>query len=337
MAQMHTVLMIELSVILVHYRTPDLLANCLKSIYTHAGSLAMEIIVVDNSPEWDDMEQLRDAFKEVNWVRADYNLGFARANNLGLNRASGRYFMLLNPDTEISSNTFSALIQTHREKSKNYNVGLVTCRIHALNDKSLLVGSGRNFPDLTKIIRQHPIWIILFRTNNNKKNYAPESMHYETHEVDFASGAVMLGERVKFVLPDFKLDEDFFLYWEDTEWCYRLQRKGLHHFFCGGTQIQHVNAASASTFSNLAAQLYVSEILYFYKRLSIPQFYIYRLMVKNTLFVNFLLAKNHQEKARISEQRILFSKIIRMVNKSYQRKVSSGNEYLRYDSELLSK
>jgi GT2 family glycosyltransferase len=337
MAQMHTVLMIELSVILVHYRTPDLLANCLKSIYTHAGSLAMEVIVVDNSPEWDEMEQLRGTFKEVNWIRADYNLGFARANNLGLNIATGRYFMLLNPDTEISFNTFSALIQTHREKSANYNVGLVTCRIHASTDQSLLVGSGRIFPDLTRIIRQHPIWKKLFRTTKNNKNYAPQSMHYITHEVDFASGAVVLGQREKFVLPEFKLDEDFFLYWEDTEWCYRLQRKGMHHFFCGETQIQHVNAASTSTFSNLANQLYVSEILYYYKRLSNAQFYIYRLMVKNTLYIDFLLAKNHQEKARISEQRILFSKISRMVNKSYQRKVSSGNEYLCYDSEILSK
>ncbi len=329
--------MIELSVILVHYRTPELLANCLKSIYTHAGSLSLEIIVVDNSPEWDEMEPLRASFKEVNWIRADYNLGFARANNLGLNKATGRYFMLLNPDTEISSNTLSALIQTHIEKSQNYNVGLVTCRIHASNDQSLLIGSGRIFPDLIRIIRQHPLWIKFFRTRKNKKNYAPQSMHYETHEVDFASGAVVLGEREKFVLPELKLDEDFFLYWEDMEWCYRLQRKGMHHFFCGETQIQHVNAASTSTFSNLAAQLYVSEILYYYKRLSIAQFYIYRLIVKNTLWVDLLLAKSPQEKARISERRIIFSKISRMVNKSYQRKVSSRNEYLRYDSEILSK
>ncbi|MFM7682708.1 MAG: glycosyltransferase family 2 protein [Bacteroidota bacterium] len=329
--------MIELSVILVHYRTPELLANGLKSIYTHAGSLSLEIIVVDNSPEWDEMEQLRASFKEVNWIRADYNLGFARANNLGLNKATGRYFLLLNPDTEISSNTLSALIQTHIQKSQHYNVGLVTCRIHASNEQNLLVGSGRIFPDLKRIIRQHPLWIKFFRSSKTKKNYDPQSMHYETHEVDFASGAVVLGERENFVLSELKLDEDFFLYWEDMEWCYRLQRKGMHHFFCGETQIQHINAASTSTFSNLAAQLYVSEILYYYKRLSIAQFYIYRLIVKNTLWVDFLLAKSPQEKARISERRIIFSKISRMVNKSYQRKVSSGNEYLRYDSEILSK
>lgn len=329
--------MIDLSVIIVHYRTPELLTNCLNSIYSHAGNVSIEVIVVENSPEWDELEQLRLTFKQVNWVRADYNLGFARGNNLGLSKANGNYFLLLNPDSEITSNTFSALIDTHKEKSKNYNVGLVTCRIRSSKDQSLLVGSGRVFPNLRRILRQHPIWIKLFRSIKNKEKYSARHMHYETHEVDFASGAVLLGKREKFSAPDYKLDEDFFLYWEDMEWCARLQRIGMHHFLCASTEIQHVNAASTSSFSNLPIQLYVSEVLYYYKRLSKWQFLIYQLIVKNTFYMDYLLAKSSQEKERISEQRIIFSKISRLVRESYQRKVSSGNEYLRYDSEILSK
>jgi len=329
--------LIELSIILVHYRTPELLTSCLQSVYTHSGNLTIEVIVIENSPEWDELVTLRNAFPQVQWIRADYNLGFARANNLGLTHARGTYFLMLNPDARVSANTFTTLIETYRKVSQHKAVGLVTCRIRSSVDGSLLVGSGNGYPDLKRIWRQHPLWIRLFRSFSRPATYVPDLMHYKTHEVDFASGAVLLGKLELARDSECRLDEDFFLYYEDMEWCARLKEKGFHHVFCGETEILHVNAASTSEFSNRNLQIYVSELLYYYKQYSTTKFLIYQWVVQSTIRWDYFLAKNKEEKLRISEKKAVFSHYVSLIRKTYQRRVSSGNEYLRYDQEVLSK
>ena len=334
---MPTLQMIELSIIIVHYRTPDLLKRCLRSIYASTGDFHIEVIVVENSPKWDEQVELRNLFPTTKWIRTEYNLGFARANNLGLSHAQGRYFLLLNPDSEVGSNTFSSLIDTYIKAERSYSVGLVTCRIRSSIDGSLLVGSGRGYPDLSRILRQHPIWIRFFRSSFRTKSYDPERMHAQTHEVDFTSGAVLLGQCAKFSKPEYRLDEDFFLYWEDMEWCARIQDKGLRHFFSGETEILHVNAASTEAFSNRSVQLYVSEILYYFKRLSPVKFLLYTWIVRNALWWDCILAKSKEEKAILTQKQTVFSHYVRMIQKNYRRNVSSGYEYLRYDPEVFSK
>ena len=94
----------DLSIIIVNWNVKDLLSKCLESVFTHTGGIRFEVIVVDNGSRDGSAEMIRQEFPQVKLVVSRDNLGFARANNIGIKRAQGRYILLLNPDTELFNN-----------------------------------------------------------------------------------------------------------------------------------------------------------------------------------------------------------------------------------------
>lgn len=330
--------LLMVSVIIVHYRTPELLRNCLHSLHSHPGRIPIEVIVVDNSPETEQDASLKSDFPDVQWLYPGYNAGFARANNLGLAAAKGTYFLLLNPDTEVTPNTLDTLYDFYESMAAETKVGFVTCRIRATQDQHLLVGSGKGFPGLRRILWQHPVVIRLFRNQARKPAYRAEKAHFRDHEVDFASGAVLFGKQDLVKGKEWMLDEDFFLYWEDMEWCFRLKAHGFRHFFCAGTEILHVNAASTSQYTRLNTQLLVSQHLYYFKTLNTLSFWVYVLLSRSAQRWNIALAKRSGNKEALTELNLVknaFEKTLTQIRKNYQRNVSSGSSYLKEDAESI--
>jgi GT2 family glycosyltransferase len=195
------------------------------------------------------------------------------------------------------------------------------------------VGTGRRFQGLSKFLKANPLVIKFFPKYVQKKNYIAEKMHYENHEVDFVSGACVMIERQKIEHYKLYLDEDFFLYYEDVEWSFRIKKSGFINYFLSDIEVYHVNSASTDSNPLKNKIILASEFLYFYKTLSTFQFWI----LKHLLFVNyhlnyFLLKRRKQEDLiRIeNENRSVVVKVLVRIQKNFLKKPSSAKSYLKY-------
>ncbi|MBN8877619.1 MAG: glycosyltransferase family 2 protein [Sphingobacteriales bacterium] len=233
--------MIDYSIIIVNYKTPQLLLDCLGSICSTPGVARSEIIVVDNDSQ-DNSEQLvLAAFPAVRWIQMKYNSGFARANNEGIRQARGKVLLLLNSDTLNEENAI--------DKCYQYFFGskYVACGVQLLNrDRSPQI-SGNYFmkgglnhlmalPYTGRLIR----WVGL--QLNVKKTNVPEAT--DTVEVDWVNGAFLMVKRSAIDKAGM-LDEDFFLYSEEIEWCSRLCKQGSLCIY-GDLHVVHLEGSSAN-------------------------------------------------------------------------------------------
>jgi hypothetical protein len=231
----------DVSVVIVNYNVREFLRQCLLSLQKALASLAAEIFVVDNASTDGSVEMMRREFPEVKLITNRENLGFAAANNQALRQASGRLVVLLNPDTVVQEDTFVA-IRDFMERHPD--TGMVGCKI--LNpDGTLQLACRRSFPTpwvaftrLSGLSRLFPKSRWFGRYN---LTYLPED---ETAEVEAISGSFMAVRREALAQVG-TLDEDFFLYGEDLDWCFRMRQRGWKIHYFPGTQIVHFKGESA--------------------------------------------------------------------------------------------
>ncbi|HEY6952461.1 MAG TPA: glycosyltransferase, partial [Bacteroidota bacterium] len=199
-----------------------------------------EIIVVDNASVDGSLEMLRTHFPHVRVIANDHNAGFARANNLALSVSNGDLCLLINPDTIVQEDTLRVMVEFFNNHPET---GLAGCKI--LNpDGSFQLACRRSFPTpwvaFTKIFglaALAPKSRLFGRYNLTYRRYD------ESHEVDAVSGSFMMVRRE--VYQDVGgLDEDFFMYGEDLDWCYRIQHAGWKIFYVHTTSIIHYKGES---------------------------------------------------------------------------------------------
>lgn len=269
-----------LSIIIVHYKTPELLNKCLASIFTSITSELVEVIVVDNDSKDNSKELVLQVFPLVKWIDSGYNAGFARANNSGIRSAKGEYILLLNPDAYVKQKALITLLEYYKKLDVNNNLGLLTCRVLSSIDNNLQVGSGTEFPGLKKYLRANPIFIKFF-PNKATRPYDAPKMHYINHEIDFASGGCVMIKKSKILENDLFLDEDFFLYSEDVEWSFRVKKKGYVNYFCADVEVFHVNSASTGEMTdNKLSQITVSRFLMLLKSYGVLKFSLIQLLIR---------------------------------------------------------
>jgi len=321
------------SIVIVNYKTPVLLKDCVQSIVQHTKDVNFEIIIVDNNSEDESEQLLKLIFPEVKWLNTGYNAGFARANNLGIRNSTGEYILLLNPDTFIKEGFIEKMLAKYKQLSETQNLGLLGCRIISSVDGSLLVGTGRGFHGLSKYLKANPLIIKFFSKYVEKKKYDAEKMHYKNHKVDFVSGACVMIDRKKIESYKLYLDEDFFLYYEDVEWSFRIMKSGFINYFVSDIEVYHVNSASTEANPLKNKIILASEFLYLYKTLSSFQFWL----LKQLLFVNYhlnsfiLKRRNQEELIRIQNEYISsVVKILERIQKDYRKKPSSAKSYFNY-------
>ena len=232
--------MIDLSIIIVNYNVKEFILNLLASLQPALKDISSEIIVVDNDSEDNSVEAIRSKHPEVILVENKKNLGFGAANNIGLEKSTGKYILFLNPDTIVRQNTFSTMIKFFEE---NPSAGLAGCKI--LNpDGSLQLPCRRSFPgpwtSFTKLTGLSTIF-------PKSKLFAKYNLTYldenETYEVDAVSGAFMMIRREVYdKIGGF--DPIFFMYGEDLDLCYRTQKEGYKVFYVHSTEIIHYKGES---------------------------------------------------------------------------------------------
>jgi hypothetical protein len=231
----------EVSIIIVNYNVREFLRQSLLSLRKAVATLSAEVFVVDNASSDGSVEMVRRDFPEVKLIANRHNAGFAAGNNQALRQAAGRMIVLLNPDTVVQENTFTAIrafFDQHPE------TGMVGCKV--LNpDGTLQLACRRSFPTpwiaftrLSGLSRLFPQSRWFGRYN---LTYLPED---ETCEVEAISGSFM-AVRASALDKVGLLDENFFLYGEDLDWCFRLRQAGWKIHYFPGTQIIHFKGESA--------------------------------------------------------------------------------------------
>lgn len=232
--------MVDLSIIIVNFNVKAFLQNCLISIQRAVQNITHEIIVIDNASDDGSVEFIKKNFPNVKLIESKTNLGFSRANNLGLLQSSGKFICLINPDTLVQENTFDEMISFFKS---NPNAGLAGCKI--LNpDGTFQLACRRSFPTpwvaFTKVVG-------LSKLLPKSKFFSKYNLTYlnenETYEVDAVSGSFMFLRREVFDKIG-GLDENFFMYGEDLDWCYRIKAGGYKVFYVHSTQIIHYKGES---------------------------------------------------------------------------------------------
>lgn len=231
---------LQLSIIIVNYNVRDFLHNALLSIEKARKGIRSEIIVVENASEDGSVEMLRAQFPKVHVIASRTNLGFAKANNVGLQKARGTYCLLINPDTIVQEDTLQVMLdffELHPE------VGLAGCKI--LNPEGTFqLACRRSFPTpwvaFTKIFGLSTLFPNSRWFGRYNLTYRPTD---QTYEVDAVSGSFMMIRRKAFLKVG-GLDEDFFMYGEDLDWCYRFQHAGWKIFYVHSTSIIHYKGES---------------------------------------------------------------------------------------------
>jgi len=235
----------EISIIIVSYNVRDFLRQALLSVRRALADVSAEIIVVDNASEDGSVDMVQAEFPEVSVIENTENRGFASANNQALRTARGRLLVLLNPDTVVQEDTFSVIRDFFdNPASPGEDAGMVGCKI--LNpDGTLQLACRRSFPTP---------WVAFTRLSGLSRLF-PRSRWFGKYnltyldenalaEVEAISGSFMAVRREAFVSVGL-LDETFFMYGEDLDWCYRMRAAGWKIYYLPNTQIIHFKGESS--------------------------------------------------------------------------------------------
>jgi len=232
----------DVSIIVIHYDTPDLTSNCIKSIYQHTTGITYELIVVDNHSTFHDSNDIKEDFPEIILLKSETNLGFARGNNLGIRIATGKYILLLNSDTLLLENSIFKLFRYLETKPK---VGVVSPRLIFPDGSSQ--SAAQRFPSIKySLIELLRLQKFMTEKKGGKLLLGAFFNNLETVKADWVWGTCfMFPSGILDKLPENKLDDTYFMYGEDMQWCMDIGKLGYEIHFFAETEIIHLMGGSS--------------------------------------------------------------------------------------------
>ena len=248
----------KLSVVIVNYNVRYFLEQCLHSVEKAIGSIAAEVFVVDNSSVDGSIAMVRDKFPRVKTIVNHENLGFSKANNQAIRKASGEYILLLNPDTIVEESTFRKCLDF---MDKHPDAGALGVR--------MINGKGHFLPESKRALPTPPV--AFFKIFGFSKIFPRSGLfnryhlgyldEHSVHEVEILTGAFMLLRKSVLELTGL-LDEEFFMYGEDIDLSYRIIKAGFKNYYFPETTIIHYKGESTKKSS-------INYVLVFYRAMII--------------------------------------------------------------------
>ncbi len=232
----------DVSIVIVNWNACDYLRNCLKSIIAECTDDSYEIIVVDNASNDNSCEMLKTEYPSVQLIENSTNNGFAGANNQGIRIARGRYILLLNPDTIVLDKAIDKCIVFADARPE---IGIVGCQV--LEDEVNIQRTCFLFPS--------PLTILLTQLGVTRKFATSRWLgrsqmgcwdRKDEREVEVVSGMFMLVGKSAIEQVGL-MDEDYFVYAEEADWCYRFWKAGYKCVFTPTAKIIHVDGGDKST------------------------------------------------------------------------------------------
>lgn len=277
----------DLSIIIVNYNTKELLKQTIQSVIDTTKNIQYEIIVSDNNSTDKSIEMIEKYFPEVKLIKNKDNLGFPKGNNVAIKQALGRYILLLNSDTVVIDNCLEKCI---KYMDLHNNIGVLGCKV-ALKDGQLDHACKRGFPtpeaSLFYMLKLHK----LFPDNKKFGQYTLSYLHEdEINEVDSLTGAFMMLKR-EVIDKIGLLDENFFMYGEDIDWCYRIKEAGWKVMYYPEAKIIHYKGASSKKkrFKTLY-EFHRAMILFYNKHYRLKYSIFVTMLVYLGVYVKFILS-----------------------------------------------
>jgi hypothetical protein len=253
---------VDLSVIVVNYRSKTVLIECLASLDVDSGGVRRETFVVDNDPADGTLDALARAFPRVRGVANPENVGFARAVNQGIAATSGEFVLIINPDCFVERGTLAALMGYLRAHPRT---GVVGPRMVGREGK--LQYSARGFPDhLTFLFNRYSLLTRLFPGNPFSRRYLLSDWdHASVRAVDWLSGACLMVRRAA-IAEVGPMDEAYFMFNEDVDWCRRMNQAGWGVVFVPEGVVRHdIGASRRKVSPKVIIERHRGMIHYFHK------------------------------------------------------------------------
>ncbi len=274
--------MTELAIVIVNYKTKELILKCLKSIYASQPIIKFEIWVVDNNSSDNSEPVIKENFSQVNLIVSEKNLGFSGGNNLALRQAKAKYYLLLNSDTEITNHALDKLYKF----AETSDFGIVSCKL--LNPDGSFQPNGGGLPTIPPLF----FWLsglddILTKFIKISSYQSRDKKYYVNNkQVGWVSGSVMLIKDEVIRKVGF-LDDKIFMYGEDVEYCFRANNAGYKVGWTDSAEIIHLGGGS---YKIPKYNQWIGEfkgLIYIYNKF----FGFYMALLVRILFYIFILAR----------------------------------------------
>ncbi len=277
--------MLDLSVAIVNTNTKELAANCLDSLYKNTRRIGFEVFVVDNNSRDGSREMLEKRFPQVKLISNKENRGFSGATNQALKQAEGRYSLLLNPDTLILEGSIDKMVQFMDEHPE---AGALGCKL--LNPDGTLQPSCKSFPSFLNLFFEALFLDKLFpRSRVFGGYYMSYWNHDDLREVDQPMGSCLM-VRKEVIAKVGLIDEQFFCFFDEVDWCYRMKKEGYRIFFTPQAEIIHYRGQTFKRMPLRAFWYWHRSLLRYYRKHfpRIPSFLV-SLCVISMVSLKFLI------------------------------------------------
>ncbi len=271
----------QLSIIIVNYNVKHFLEQALISVYKASQNLDIEVFVIDNNSVDGSVQMVQEKFPQVTLIANKQNTGFSKANNQGIKLATGKYILLLNPDTVVQEDTFVKIVEFMNDKPDCGGLGV-----------KMINGEGEFLPESKRSLPTP--WVAFYKVFGfarlfpKSKKFGKYHLSYldnnKNHEVEVLSGAFMV-IRKEVVDKIGMLDEDYFMYGEDIDYSYRITKAGYKNYYFSETQIIHYKGESTKKGSlNYVLVFYNAMLIFAGKHFSKGKQSMFMLLIKFAIY-----------------------------------------------------
>ncbi|MGR3303442.1 MAG: glycosyltransferase family 2 protein [Candidatus Scalindua sp.] len=272
--------MVDISFIIVNWNTRDILINCLNSIYKTVTDIDCEIYVVDNNSTDGSQEAVKNGFPDVKLIENSVNTGFAHANNQALSVMQGIFAVLLNSDAVLQEDAIRNLL-TFMNNTPNAGIA----GVQLINEDGSRQNSIDNFPSLETEIFNKSILRLIFPNRYPGKG----RIYHNPIKVDSVIGACMMVRKEAMDAVGL-LDEDYFIFLEETDWCFRMRKKGWKVYHVPDSKVFHLSGHSKKKAPGESQiEYYKSLYKFFRKNKDHVSYLTLRILKPCKIFINLLL------------------------------------------------
>lgn len=250
---------LDVSIIIVNYKTIELTSACINSVIRYTSGISYEIILVENGTSEFNYENTKQWVQKLQLIVSPENIGFSKANNLGIAIAKGKYILLLNSDTYLQQD---AITTCFHFLEKNKQAGVVSARLIYPDGRHQSV--AQRFPSI-----RYSLFELLRLQKLISKRLAGKILlgsffnHKETVVADWVWGAFfMFPKQILDKLPMGKLEDSYFMYWEDVQWCIDIKKLGYKVYLLAEAEVVHIHQGSKGKKSEMMEK---NEVLFLSK------------------------------------------------------------------------
>ena len=293
----------QLSVIILNYNVRYFLEQCILSVHKALENIDGEIIVIDNNSSDASCEMMKTRFPNIKLIENTQNLGFPKGNNIGVTEAKGEYICILNPDTVVSEDTFTKILNAEHWLP---NTGIIGCKLID-GTGNFLPESKRGIPTpwvaFTKIFGLYKVFSKVSWFN---QYYAQHITENESGKVDILVGAFMMMKKSLYLQVG-GFDENCFMYSDDIDLSYEILQKGFDNYYFHETTVIHYKGESTVRDGTYMKRF--REAMQFFYRKHFKKSFFFDVMMRFGSLVFALLKKNQQKEIlRKTDIYIMFTK-----------------------------